>query len=99
MFVFRGRGDRRIHGGNRQAKVGTQRRGEHAMERQPVSSTSLASVGYDPESEKLEIEFRNQTIYEYYNVPQVIYDQLMAASSHGAYFSANIRNVFANSRV
>lgn len=69
------------------------------MERQPVSSSNLASIGYDPQSEKLEVEFKNQTIYEYYNVPQVIYDQLMAASSHGVYFNANIRNVFANSRV
>lgn len=69
------------------------------MERQDVDSSSLASVGYSPESETLEIEFKNQTIYEYYNVPQVIYDQLIAASSVGVYFNANIRNVFANSRV
>jgi hypothetical protein len=59
------------------------------MNRQPVSSSNLASIGYDPQSEKLEVEFINQTIYEYYNVPQVIYDQLMAASSHGVYFNAN----------
>jgi hypothetical protein len=69
------------------------------MERQAVDSSSIASIGYSPESETLEVEFKNQTIYEYYNVPQVIYDQLMGASSHGVYFSANIRNAFANSRV
>jgi hypothetical protein len=69
------------------------------MERQAVDSSSIASIGYSPESETLEIEFKNQTIYEYYNVPQVIYDQFMEASSQGVYFSANIRNVFANSRV
>jgi hypothetical protein len=69
------------------------------MERQPVDSSSIASVGYSPDSETLEIEFKNQTIYEYYNVPQVIYDQLMETASVGAYFSASIRNVFANSRV
>jgi len=69
------------------------------MERQIVESTSIASVGYSAESETLEIEFKNQTIYEYYNVPLIIYEQLMASSSLGQYFSANIRNVFANSRV
>ena len=69
------------------------------MERQPVESSSLASVGYSPDSEILEVEFKNGTIYEYYNVPQVIYDQLMEAPSAGQYFSFNIRNVFANSRV
>jgi hypothetical protein len=69
------------------------------MERQTVDSSSIASVGYSSDSETLEIEFKNQTIYEYYNVPQVIYDQLMGSGSLGKYFSANIRNVFANSRV
>jgi KTSC domain len=69
------------------------------MERQAVDSSSLASVGYSPDSETLEVEFKNQTIYEYFNVPQIIYDQLMEAPSVGVYFSANIRNVFACSRV
>lgn len=69
------------------------------MERQAVDSSSIASIGYSPDSETLEVEFKNQTIYEYYNVPQVIFDQLMAAPSIGSYFSTNIRNIFANSRV
>ena len=31
------------------------------MERQPVDSSSIASVGYSPDSETLEIRFKNQT--------------------------------------
>ena len=49
------------------------------MERMPVQSSNLSSIGYDSGSETLEIEFLNGSIYEYRNVPQVIYDALMKA--------------------
>jgi hypothetical protein len=70
------------------------------MERQPVSSSSLASVGYAPDSETLEVEFLGSgRVYEYYNVPQFIYDRLMEASSIGQFFNAEIRNAYASSAV
>ncbi|WP_105372135.1 KTSC domain-containing protein [Neorhizobium huautlense] len=65
------------------------------MERQPVSSSSLASVGYDPGSETLEVEFvATGKVYEYYNVPQFIYERLVEASSIGQFFNAEIRNAY-----
>jgi hypothetical protein len=64
------------------------------MDRVPVSSSSLLSVGYDAETETLEIEFNSGGVYQYYNVPQVIYDGLMQAGSCGQYFYANIRYAF-----
>lgn len=65
------------------------------MERQPVSSSSLASVGYDPNSETLEIEFAaSGKVYEYYNVPQFMYERLLEASSIGQFFNAEIRNAY-----
>ena len=36
-----------------------------SMEREPVSSSSLVSVGYNPDSETLEVEFKNSGVYEY----------------------------------
>lgn len=69
------------------------------MERQPVSSSNLASVGYDAESETLEVEFNNGNIYQYYNVPQLMFESLMQAPSVGSFFNANIRNAFACSKV
>jgi hypothetical protein len=66
------------------------------MDRQAVSSSNLASIGYDPSTETLEIEFvKTGKVYEYYNVPQFMYDRLMEASSHGVFFNAEIRNVYA----
>jgi len=65
------------------------------MERQAVNSSNLASVGYNPDSETLEIEFlKTGKVYEYYNVPQFMYDRLMAAPSHGVFFNAEIKNAY-----
>jgi KTSC domain len=65
------------------------------MDRQAVSSSSIASIGYDPGSEKLEVEFlKTGKVYEYANVPQFMYDRLMEAPSHGVFFNAEIRNVY-----
>lgn len=65
------------------------------MKRQPVSSSNIVAIGCDTTSETLEIEFKSGLIYQYFNVPQVIREQLIAAPSIGSFFSANIRNVYA----
>jgi len=31
-------------------------------------------------------------MYQYFDVPENVYEELMNADSHGIYFSANIRN-------
>jgi len=61
------------------------------MNRTPVSSSSLTSVGYDIENMILEIEFHSGGIYQYFNVPESKYDGLMSADSHGKYFDAHIK--------
>ena len=61
------------------------------MERQYVSSSNIASIGFDPDHMILEIEFLNGAVYQYYDVPQSIYDGLMAADSHDKYFAAYIK--------
>lgn len=61
------------------------------MERQCVSSSNIASIGYDSDSRVLEVEFLRGAVYQYYDVPQSIYDGLMAADSHGKYFVAYIK--------
>ena len=65
----------------------------------PVSSSNLAAVGYDPPTETLRVEFLNGSLYEYKAVPQGVYDELMAAPSHGSYFNRFIRNSYAYERI
>lgn len=64
------------------------------MNRVSVSSSNLASVGYDPETQTLEIEFHDGGIYQYFGVPLHVHRGLMSAGSHGKYFHANIKDVY-----
>ncbi|MFO0986551.1 MAG: KTSC domain-containing protein [Alphaproteobacteria bacterium] len=66
------------------------------MDRLPVNSSSLASVGYDPASATLEIEFKSGKIYQYFDVPEHEHQALMQASSQGSYFAKHIRNNYRN---
>jgi len=61
------------------------------MERQSVKSSNLTSIEYDTENEILEIEFNHGGIYQYFDVPENFYEELMNASSHGKYFDRNIK--------
>ncbi|MFU0507489.1 KTSC domain-containing protein [Pseudaminobacter sp. NGMCC 1.201702] len=69
------------------------------MDREPVSSSNLASVGYDPASEILEIEFNNGRVYQYYNFPQFMHERMMEAPSIGSFFNAEIKNAYSCSQV
>jgi hypothetical protein len=62
-----------------------------AMDRTRVSSSHLASVGYDPTTRILEVEFLDRSIYQYSNVPEHLYHGLMSASSDGSYLDAHIK--------
>lgn len=61
------------------------------MNRTSVSSSNIASVGYNPSTQTLEVEFLHGGIYQYTNVPLSVYEGLMAASSHGSYFDQNVK--------
>lgn len=67
--------------------------------RQPVESSHLKSVGYDKSTKTLTIEFKNQRVYKYFDVPPSVHKALMKASSHGKYFHQHIRGVYRYSRV
>jgi hypothetical protein len=62
------------------------------MERQFIHSSLINTVGYDPATETLEVEFSDAHITQYLNVSAHIYSKLMSATSHGRYFLAHIRN-------
>ena len=64
---------------------------EHAIERTPVRSSALKSVGYDQASNILEIEFTGGEVYQYFDVPAEVHRGLMAAESHGRYFHQHVR--------
>ncbi|WP_282145229.1 KTSC domain-containing protein [Alteromonas stellipolaris] len=69
------------------------------MDRNYVASSNIASIGYDEQSETLEVEFLNSSVYQYYNVPSHLYSQLMEQSSKGRFLHTYIKNAYPYSRV
>ncbi|NBV76517.1 MAG: KTSC domain-containing protein [Methylococcaceae bacterium] len=60
------------------------------MNRSPVKSSNITSIGYDTESEILEVEFSGARVYRYYDVPADLHAELMLAESHGSFLYENI---------
>ena len=69
------------------------------MDRVSVNSSNVDSVGYNPDSLTLEIEFNSGDIYQYYDVPEYIYDELISAGSVGQYLNQNVKNNYSYDQV
>lgn len=69
------------------------------MDREPVQSTNLAEVGYCADTMVLEIAFHNGSVYQYFDVSEAVFLELMQAESVGKYFIANIREAYRYTRV
>lgn len=54
-------------------------------------SSMITSTAYQPHTETLELVFCNGGIYEYHQIEQEVYQQLMTSSSVGEYFNEYIR--------
>ena len=61
------------------------------MIRTPVVSSHITSIGHDPATSTLEVEFTNGTVYQYQDVPAALHRQLLAARSPGQAFHRLIR--------
>ena len=61
------------------------------MERKAVKSSQIQSIGYDPETKTLEVEFKNGAVYTYQNVEEDHHKALMTAKSHGSHFGQHIK--------
>ena len=62
-----------------------------------VDSSNLDAVGY--ENSSLFIRFNSGGLYEYINVPEHIYRELLSASSKGKYHARYIKNVYQFRRI
>lgn len=69
------------------------------MERLPVKSVILRSVGYDDTTKILEIEFHSGLVYQYFGVSVKVYKDLMHSPEIGKYFSEKVRPLFRTKQV
>lgn len=61
------------------------------MNRISVISSDLVSVGYDYQNQLLEIEFKENAVYQYGGVPTSVHEGLMNAASKGKYFHQYVK--------
>ena len=60
------------------------------VDRAPVESKMLRSIGYDRRTFTLELEFNGGAIYRYFNVPESVYEGLLDAQSKHGFFASSI---------
>jgi len=64
-----------------------------------LDSEALSSVGYDPASHVLEIEFPSGRVYQYFDVPRHEVERMLRADSRGAYFGERVRDRYRYAQV
>lgn len=60
------------------------------IERIEVNSSNIRSVGYRLSSFLLQVEFKDGSIYNYYDVPESIYNDFLKSTSKGKFLNSNI---------
>ncbi len=68
------------------------------VERSPVKSSNVKSVGYSPDDKTLAIEFSDGSVYHYHDVEKDTHDQLVASKSVGGFIHGNIKGVYKHSK-
>lgn len=58
------------------------------------SSSNIASISFDPDTDTLTVEFRDGDSYDYLNVPPQVYRAFTAAGSAGQYFIRHVKGRF-----
>ena len=57
---------------------------------EPVHSSVIAEIGYDPEARILEVRFHGGRAYHYFDVPPAEHAAPLSADSIGGYFNRTI---------
>jgi len=68
------------------------------MKQAKVKSSNIKSIGYDPDAEILEVEFKDGAVYQYEDVPKKLHLKLMKTKSPGKVFYAEIKGKFKSSK-
>ena len=70
------------------------------MQRRTVQSSALSSVGYDPDTRILELEFReNGGVWQYFGFPLSAYNKFINSESLGHFFVTRIKGKYPELKV
>jgi hypothetical protein len=62
-------------------------------------SSNIARFGYEEESLTLLVEFKNGSQYQYYDVPQSVFEGMSAAASKGTFLAQNVKGKYRYARL
>ncbi|HDS1733336.1 TPA: KTSC domain-containing protein [Pseudomonas putida] len=62
------------------------------MQMVPVRSSAITAVGYDADTRRMKIAFKQGRTYDFCGVPPEVHRGLMSAGSVGAYYDRVIRD-------
>ena len=69
------------------------------MERIAVQSSNVAEVGYDPNTMTLEVAFHSGGVYQYFDVPEIVFQEMLRADSVGKFLHAQVKNSYRYSKL
>ncbi len=62
------------------------------------NSSNIARFRYTKETQVLTVEFKNGGRYDYYDVPETVYEGMTRATSVGQYLAQNIKSNYRYAR-
>jgi hypothetical protein len=62
-------------------------------------SSNIAGFDYVKERQMLIVEFANGGRYNYYDVPEVVFERMKAAPSKGQFHAQNVKGIYRYARV
>jgi hypothetical protein len=64
-----------------------------------IASSNLAAMGYDPERQRLAVQFKNGSIFYYADIDPGLALEMYAAESRGRFYSERIKGKYTGRRV
>ena len=68
------------------------------IDRTPVKSSNVKSVGWNPDDKTLSVEFSDGSIYNYSDVEKDIHEGLVSAKSVGSFLHKHIKGKYKHSK-
>jgi len=65
----------------------------------PVNSSTIDSIGYNQQTNRLTVKFKTGAIYEYLDVPHYVYEAVMSADSIGKALNSEVKGIYDFSKI
>jgi hypothetical protein len=62
-------------------------------------SSNISRIGYEESNRILRVEFKNGSLYDYFDIPEVVFDSMKNAGSKGQYLAQNIKGTYRYAKV